>query len=268
MRWIFGDIHGMFGSLQGLLEAVSKADSSPRLLFSGDYVNRGPDSEDVIELLTSLSNAQFIRGNHDDIFDEILSGGSYATNASEGDRMVAFEWFMQFGLDQTLTSYGADWAELDWMLHHGDEHRLASMLRCVSEKHRRFIHDLAGVIEEPDLFVAHGRWDVDDSGKAEKLAERLSGDARLRYQLLWGRFEPYELHRPATWTRRGYFGHTPVDFYAAPESEELTRPIATGKIVLVDTGAALAPAGRLTAFCHETGQYLQVDRQGKLLSQR
>ena len=107
MRWIIGDVHGMLRSLTALLDLVSRADPAAQLLFVGDYVNRGPDSRGVIDLLLTLNNARFVRGNHDDVFDFILHGKSYATHGSVVSPIMAFQWFMEHGLHQTLLSYGA-----------------------------------------------------------------------------------------------------------------------------------------------------------------
>ena len=113
MRWIIGDVHGMLRPLLGLLSGISQADSAPQLFFVGDYVNRGPESRGVIDLLLTLKNARFIRGNHDDIFDLVVNGQCYADNAARNDRVAAFQWFMKYGLDNTLLSYGCDYALLD-----------------------------------------------------------------------------------------------------------------------------------------------------------
>src|SRR5574342_423760 len=103
MHWVVGDIHGMLKPLERLLEAVRAADPEPQFCFAGDYVNRGPDSRGVIELrLTLKKDARFLRGNHDDIFQQILTGNSFCPNASDGNRLLAFEWFMQHGLGQAL----------------------------------------------------------------------------------------------------------------------------------------------------------------------
>src|SRR5438270_7561723 len=112
MRWIVGDIHGMLKPLTSVVAQVRQADPAARFLFVGDYVNRGPDSKGVIDLLLSLRNAAFIRGNHDDIFDLVINGQCYAENATRGDRTAAFHWFMKYGLDTTLLSYGCDTAML------------------------------------------------------------------------------------------------------------------------------------------------------------
>src|SRR5687768_3911030 len=106
MRWVIGDIHGMLSPLENLLAAVERKDPKRELLFVGDYVNRGPQSKGVIDLLLSLSNARFVRGNHDDIFDQVICGQSIAGKPGEEHRISAFQWFMQHGLDKTFLSYG------------------------------------------------------------------------------------------------------------------------------------------------------------------
>src|SRR5258708_3071469 len=87
MRWIIGDGHGMLAPLARLLEEVGRVDPAARYYFVGDYINRGPDSKGVIDLLLSLgSGPKFVRGNHDDIFDQVLNSTAYADNGSNGDR--------------------------------------------------------------------------------------------------------------------------------------------------------------------------------------
>jgi serine/threonine protein phosphatase 1 len=113
MRWIIGDVHGMRAPLERLLEEVARVDAQAQFYFVGDYVNRGPDAKGVLDLLLSLTNAKFVRGNHDDIFDQVLSSASYASNAANGDRMVAFQWFIEHGLDNTFMSYGVDYEMIE-----------------------------------------------------------------------------------------------------------------------------------------------------------
>src|SRR6266700_1770784 len=113
MRWIIGDVHGMLRPLVTLVNQVRKIDPQGRLIFVGDYVNRGPDARGVIDYLLELKDADFIRGNHDDIFDLVVNGQCYAENAAHDDRIAAFQWFMKYGLDNTLLSYDCDYALLD-----------------------------------------------------------------------------------------------------------------------------------------------------------
>src|SRR6185312_16826381 len=106
----------MFRPLDALLGAIRDADFDAHLTFVGDYVNRGPDTSRVIERLLTLERATFLRGNHDDIFDLLVNGDCYICHPTAMNPIAAFTWFMQFGLAETLMSYGVDWSELDLLL--------------------------------------------------------------------------------------------------------------------------------------------------------
>src|SRR5688572_12870690 len=139
MRWIIGDIHGMLRPLQTVLGVVVRRDPWAHLLFVGDYVNRGPDSRGVIELLLSLKNAHFVRGNHDDLLDMILHGSCYAPHPSASDPVSAFCWFMEHGLADTFQSYGFDYAELEHARHKPTREAVKRFGEAVPPKHRTFI---------------------------------------------------------------------------------------------------------------------------------
>lgn len=259
MRWVIGDVHGMRLALESLLAAIAKRDASPRLIFAGDYVNRGPDSRGVLNLLLSLDNASFVRGNHDDILDIILHGDGYCDHPATIDAVGAFRWFMQHGLAETLVSYGADDADLEYAAGHATDERIREAMSVVPADHRAFIRGLPPVYEEPDLFVAHAMWDVDESDEA--IPARLGQSGPDRFKVLWGRYTEKDIARKKRWRRTGYFGHTPVQSYRAGQVEPMRGP----NIVLLDTGAALGPSGRLSAMCAETGECVQVHRTGKLV---
>ncbi len=260
MRWIIGDIHGMLGPLTALLGAIGARDAQARLIFVGDYVNRGPDSRGVIDLLLSLDNGRFVRGNHDDVFDQVLNGKSYAGESTEQHRIAAFQWFMQHGLDATFMSYGADYAQIEHALRRPSVDALEQLASLVPPAHRAFIRDLPPVIEEPDLFVAHAKWDPDIPSDA--IAARAGSSDKTRYMLLWGRFTAPEIDRKKRWRQRGFFGHTPVENY--PIAEDDVMPIVRDDIVLLDTAAALRGDGRLTAACADADEFLQADRGGNV----
>jgi serine/threonine protein phosphatase 1 len=99
MRWIVGDIHGMLRPLERLVAAVRAADPDARLMFAGDYVNRGPDARGVVDFLLGLGDtARFVRGNHDDVFDQVLTGENFTGEIGSDHRAAAFKWFMQHAL--------------------------------------------------------------------------------------------------------------------------------------------------------------------------
>jgi bis(5'-nucleosyl)-tetraphosphatase (symmetrical) len=65
MRRIFvGDIQGCREQLEQLLSAVGFVAGTDRLIPVGDLVNKGPDSEGVLDLAIKL-NAEPVLGNHD-----------------------------------------------------------------------------------------------------------------------------------------------------------------------------------------------------------
>ena len=79
-------------------------------------------------------------------------------------RVAAFQWFMQHGLAETLISYGVDYAGPRVRREH-PRRRARSAKRGLGRSRRRTAGSSATCrrcIEEPDLFVAHAMWDVDE----------------------------------------------------------------------------------------------------------
>jgi len=265
MRWVIGDIHGMLVPLRALLDEVGRRDPSPRFLFVGDYVNRGPDSRGTIDLLLQVPNARFARGNHDDIFDLVLHGECYDPAPAAPNPLGAFAWFMNHGLAATFASYGVDYAELEEAERRPTPQRLERITASVPTPHRQFIRSLVPVIEESDLFAAHAMWDPDEPDDAPDVTARLAASGRMRHRVLWGRYTAEEIRRPKRWRRTGYFGHTPVETFGHTVTRGRNLPVRGPNIVLLDTAAALSPYGRLTAVCAETAEVVQVDRRGDVV---
>jgi serine/threonine protein phosphatase 1 len=101
--YAIGDIHGRLDLLQELLAGIQvhaerEAGLHNGLVFLGDYIDRGPNSKGVIDLLLELSwpgwDVIFLKGNHDQTFLEFL-----------GDANVYRAW-RNFGAPETLLSYG------------------------------------------------------------------------------------------------------------------------------------------------------------------
>jgi serine/threonine protein phosphatase 1 len=264
MRWIIGDIHGMLRPLEAVLTEVLRRDADAVFYFTGDYTNRGPDSRGVIELLLSLRNIRCIRGNHDDILDQIIHGAAYSENAARGDRVAAFGWFLEHGLLETLLSYGATREQISAVLSRRDPQPLDLIIDLIPPAHRQFIRDLPALIEDDDLFVLHGKWPLNQSQPPTVLLEGTMPDPSLRKEILWGRFTEAELRKAKSWPKTGFFGHTPVVTY--PRHQNNYCPIIAARMILIDTAAALSPQGRLSAMCAETSELVQADPQGKLVA--
>lgn len=98
-----GDIHGCNQALAQLLE-LAKASREDRIVFLGDYIDRGPESRQVIETLIKIRNSHsaiFLRGNHEVM---ILD--------ARRDSLKSNLWQSYGGLE-TVFSYGADFRP-DW----------------------------------------------------------------------------------------------------------------------------------------------------------
>jgi hypothetical protein len=133
-------------------------------------------------------------------------------------------------------------------------------------EHRQFLHALPPTVEGEAFFVIHGRWPALETSGPPPIAQQLDAQPPLRHQALWGRYPIEEIEAEKEWTRIGYVGHTPVHtYFDEPRYADLV-PLTGPKLVLVDTGVALADWGRLTACCVEEGRFLQVTHTGEAVS--
>ena len=78
-----GDIHGSLSKLEIMLPLIRQdhdPDVSNTIVFLGDYIDRGPDSRQVVELLMTepLKGFKhvFLRGNHEDMMVKAMDGDS------------------------------------------------------------------------------------------------------------------------------------------------------------------------------------------------
>lgn len=128
LTYAIGDVHGRADLLDTLLERIAAhaGDRAHRLVFLGDYVDRGPDSAAVLRTISRLNWAEperviCLMGNHERmLLDALLSPDA------------ARHW-LYCGGDATLDSFGArdltglprdtlDWIEALPTLH-GDAAR-------------------------------------------------------------------------------------------------------------------------------------------------
>ena len=125
--YVIPDIHGRYDLLcDGLAEIAARSAGKTSVIVTiGDYVDKGPDSREVVDRLLSGVGKGFrlvaLKGNHDAMMVDALR---------DPTRMAA--WIAKGG-DAALASYGGDpnavpQTHIDWLdglrLMHVDAHRL------------------------------------------------------------------------------------------------------------------------------------------------
>jgi serine/threonine protein phosphatase 1 len=174
--YAIGDVHGCLESLERLLDLINPDLTRDRLVFIGDYIDRGPQSRGVVDYLVRLQSlappGQIIclKGNHEAMFLDFLAGAPAELFLFNG------------GLDTLEDYWGDDWLDREGLVLPPD--------------HDRFFRNLLLYYETPDYIFVHG-----GLKPGVPLADQQEDD------LLWIRGEFIE--SPEDFGRRVIFGHTP-----------------------------------------------------------
>ncbi len=98
--YVIADLHGRHDLLTAAIERIEQSSHvGGTIVFTGDYVDRGPQSRQIIETLMAGPSAPdrwkwiCLRGNH----EEIMLAGC----------MGVLQWWLPNGVAATLVSYGA-----------------------------------------------------------------------------------------------------------------------------------------------------------------
>jgi len=226
MDYAIGDIHGCLEKIVRLLDRLHYDPAADRLIFLGDYIDRGPDSKGVIDLLLCLQRENpaniFLLGNHEDNFLTYL----HACMTADGPSYWRQEPFFAGGGVATLRSYCPQ------MRDPYDERLTAS----VPPEHEAFLANL-------QLYWTNAAYIAVHAGVRPGIAlERQHANDLLRIR---GPF----LSTPHGLGKWVVFGHTPFPDVRRDEDK-----------IGIDTGACYADLGygKLTALCLDTQQTIQV----------
>ncbi|WP_424934468.1 metallophosphoesterase family protein [Amaricoccus macauensis] len=215
-----GDIHGRVRLLERMLErieadiAAQQDDRRSRIVFLGDYIDRGDQAREVLDTLVRLraefkaAELVFLRGNHEDALLSFLADPSKGSN------------WLHFGGLQTLVSYGLT-PPKSAVVQLDELERLREGLEKVIGPHWEFLEATERLLRSGDVVFVHAGLDPACPLEAQ------SDDA-----LLWGRSD--FLIEGGVSGLRVVHGH-----YADAEA------VVTPRRVCIDTGAYYS--GRLTA---------------------
>ena len=150
--YAIGDIHGRFDLMIRLLDRIvrdaeAKDDGRKvRLVFIGDYIDRGDASADVLDALSHLAmtpdhNAIFLLGNHEDAMLTFLDAPHQGAS------------WLRMGGQQTLASYGMGHVP-DGLLQ-TDPLGVRDELARAAEDHIPFLNDLKPKFVSGDVVFSH-----------------------------------------------------------------------------------------------------------------
>jgi len=215
LLYAVGDIHGEAEKLDELLDLLPLRQGD-RLVFLGDYVDRGPSSFDVIARLIELKDQYscvFLLGNHESMFLDFLGWSDESYFGGDA--------FLMNGGDRTLDSYG-----------YFDREQPDRASFNLPKDHEDFLLGLTLYYREADYLFVHAGLDRTELGCGDV-------DYALRRSrvedLLWNRTTAELPHSLGVTV---IYGHTPAEDF----SVRWNAPFSIG----VDTGAVYG--GPLTAI--------------------
>jgi len=230
--FVVGDVHGQSQKLRRLLiQLQARARPGDTLVFVGDYVDRGPNSRMVVDLVLEQTDGLWpgpvipLRGNHEEMMLDFLAGSP---------RYEPDMWLSNGGRE-TVHSYTGSFSPRDL----GD---------AITPEHLDFLDATRLWYEDEHGLYVH-------AGLPPGLGPEEAGEA-----VLWIR-EPF-LDSDYRWDRVVVFGHTPqYDETAVSgpliDREHLPwRPLNRPEKIGIDTGAGWG--GPLSAVILPEREFLSV----------
>ena len=200
-RIVIGDIHGCLKTLRQLIDKKISPQIGDELYFVGDYIDRGPDSKGVLDLLIDMREQGlamvFIRGNHEEMLIESFSGEAY------------FHPWIYNGGGKTLDSFGI--SEQEYLELPGDSK--------LPEKYLEFLSHTTYYVELDKAFIVHAGFNFHDGNPFHDM------DA-----MVWSRNFDYDRFKAKG--KPVIHGHTPVDL----DTIRTTLFNAERKLINIDAG--------------------------------
>jgi serine/threonine protein phosphatase 1 len=277
--WVIGDIHGMLDPLRALINRLDN-EQLDKFIFTGDYIDHGPSSKAVIDLIMSLGDkAVTLIGNHEHLLLQTLFDETFKERW--GNRI-----WEENAAESTVRSFG--YPDIETFAANVDPKYLDffKKLKCFhvenfsdDKNEIKFLFVHAGVM--PELSLA------EQMSATDYLSHNAMMDAHrlwIEDSFIWVRSDFFNAD-PSHW--EGYVvvhGHTPThllpyslskfdmekdlhkntQLYLRPHPEDAERIVS----IDIDTGAAFGK--RLTALgLRQTGleygyftiEVLQLDYQ-------
>lgn len=237
--YIIGDVHGCFKTLLAL---VDQFPTNEKIFFTGDLIDRGPSSKEVVQWVIDNSHrCSSVSGNHEQML----------LDAKMFPRMSTITDWLHNGGGATLKSYIPDikfkdvFEPTEEEIEKEEEIRESRRRINIPQEHLDFFKSLPISIVEDRVFISHSCWN--GHAPLDNLATQRSNQSYSG--LTWYRGEPQKLPNGLFHV----FGHTPI-----------ANPDITDYYANVDTGCVFTNweyGGNLTAIHFPT---LKVYQQRNL----
>lgn len=229
--YVIGDIHGCIEKLGALLEKIDddiarSPDVRSRVVFVGDYIDRGEDSAGVLRFMAEMTRAYperltALMGNHERMLLDFLADPTGS----------AKRWIRYGGL-QTLASFGVGAGLTTESRNAGDLLDAAGdLMEAMGSDLVDWLHSLPLTWQSGSLWVVHAGADPTSAM-----------DAQTEKTLLWGH-EAFltKARTDGLWVA---FGHQPFDEPSAKDGRIATD---TGAVYGNNlTAARIAPGGEIS----------------------
>ncbi len=171
--FIISDIHGCIDKLERLIRLIEPELRSRTLVFLGDYIDRGPASCEVVELILRLKaeyDLVLLKGNHEKMFLDFLAG-------------INQFLYLENGGELTLASYY-------------NKYKVREGEIIIPSEHLDFYNNLALYHETDDYIFVHAG-----------LRDQIPLNSQSEEDLLWIREE--FIYSTYDFGKTVIFGHTP-----------------------------------------------------------
>lgn len=226
--FVIGDLHGRSDLLDAILEEIDAvlgevSMQDPQLVFVGDYVDRGPDSKEVLEKLHLLctdypTNVICLRGNHEQMMLDFL----------DNPVLRSARWLRSGGLN-TFSSMGISLVGAD-LTPEAAKHAAERLAQSLGAEMVAWLRELPTKMTSGNVTIVHAAADP-----------KKPVDAQSDRVLLWG--HPEFLSRTRKDGQWIVHGHTIVD---EAEMGDNRISIDTGAYVTdILTAAVILPEGEV-----------------------
>jgi serine/threonine protein phosphatase 1 len=148
--YAIGDVHGRLDLLEDLLARIDSDDAGRKdcethLIFLGDLIDRGSQSQSVVErvmaLCASSARVRCLGGNHEDLLLRCYDGDKEAASV-----------FHRAGGRETMLSYGVDEEEYDGA---DSAEAVALVASHIPPDHIAFFRSLEDYVQSGDYLFVH-----------------------------------------------------------------------------------------------------------------